>query len=108
VTSAWHKQICQKASSAYRNKAGIAEIFGDIHKIMKMEAAADKASSIEAVRLAMDAFLAKWDGLGEKAIYEYFKKEWSPRIGAQPSYDVCYKHARACAQPAIVATCLGR
>jgi hypothetical protein len=84
VTAAWHKQICQKASSAYHNKVGIAEIFADIHKIMKMEAAADKESSIQAVRAAMDAFLAKWAGLGEQAIHDYFKKEWSPRIGNDP------------------------
>jgi hypothetical protein len=84
VTAAWHKQICQKASPAYHNKAGIADIFSDIHRIMKMEAAADKESSIRAVRDAMDVFLAKWAGLGEQGIHDYFAKEWSPRIGMQP------------------------
>jgi predicted house-cleaning NTP pyrophosphatase (Maf/HAM1 superfamily) len=87
VIAAWHKQIYQKATPAYHNKAGIAEIFGKIHMIMTMEAAADKESSIKAVRDEMDAFLAKWAGLGEHAIHNYFKREWSPRIGTGFSPD---------------------
>jgi hypothetical protein len=38
----------------------MAGIFGDIHRIMKVEAAADKESSIRAVRDAMDVFLVGW------------------------------------------------
>jgi hypothetical protein len=87
VTAAWHKQICQKATPAYHNKAGITEIFCDVHMIMKMEAAADKESSIKAVDDKMDAFLAKLAGLGEQAIHDSFNKEWSPRIGTGSSPD---------------------
>jgi hypothetical protein len=87
VIAAWHKQICQKATPAYHNKAGMAEIFGDIHMIMKMEAAADKESSIKAMSDKMDAFLGKWAGLGEQSIHAYFNKEWSPRIGTGSSPD---------------------
>lgn len=61
---------------------------------MKMEAAADKESSIKAVRAAMDAFLAKWAGLGEQGIHDYFKKEWSPRIGMNSSSPIVYASCR--------------